>query len=75
MVQLVKELLYEKNAHLPLPMASTTKVMTALLGVERLRPHVTALPRPTLVNAIIDPTAGTESGRITSLNPTAGKKK
>ncbi len=33
------ELLYEKNAHLPLPMASTTKVMTALLGVERLRPH------------------------------------
>jgi D-alanyl-D-alanine carboxypeptidase (penicillin-binding protein 5/6) len=33
------EVLYEKNAHLPLPMASTTKVMTALLGVERLRPH------------------------------------
>ena len=33
------ESLYEKNAHLPLPMASTTKVMTALLGVERLRPH------------------------------------
>jgi D-alanyl-D-alanine carboxypeptidase (penicillin-binding protein 5/6) len=33
------EVLYEKNAHLPLPMASTTKVMTGLLGVERLRPH------------------------------------
>jgi D-alanyl-D-alanine carboxypeptidase (penicillin-binding protein 5/6) len=33
------EILYEKNAHLPLPMASTTKVMTGLLGVERLRPH------------------------------------
>jgi serine-type D-Ala-D-Ala carboxypeptidase (penicillin-binding protein 5/6) len=33
------EVLYEKNPHLPLPMASTTKVMTALLGVERLRPH------------------------------------
>jgi serine-type D-Ala-D-Ala carboxypeptidase (penicillin-binding protein 5/6) len=32
-------ILYEKNGHLPLPMASTTKVMTALLGVERLRPH------------------------------------
>ncbi len=31
--------------------------------------------KPTLVNAIIDETAGTESGRITSLNPTAGKKK
>jgi D-alanyl-D-alanine carboxypeptidase (penicillin-binding protein 5/6) len=33
------EVLYEKNPHFPLPMASTTKVMTALLGVERLRPH------------------------------------
>lgn len=32
------EILYERNAHLPLPMASTTKVMTGLLGVERLRP-------------------------------------
>jgi oxalyl-CoA decarboxylase len=31
--------------------------------------------RPTLVNAIIDETAGTESGRITSLNPAAAKKK
>jgi len=28
--------------------------------------------RPTLINAIIDETAGTESGRITSLNPTSG---
>jgi D-alanyl-D-alanine carboxypeptidase (penicillin-binding protein 5/6) len=33
------EVLYEKNPHLPLPMASTTKIMTALLGMERLRPH------------------------------------
>jgi oxalyl-CoA decarboxylase len=31
--------------------------------------------RPTLINAMIDETAGTESGRITSLNPTAAKKK
>jgi oxalyl-CoA decarboxylase len=32
--------------------------------------------RPTLINAIIDETAGTESGRITSLNPqTAAMKK
>jgi len=31
-------LLYEKNPRLPLPMASTTKVMTALLGIELLRP-------------------------------------
>ncbi len=30
--------------------------------------------RPTLINAIIDETAGTESGRITALNPTAAKK-
>jgi oxalyl-CoA decarboxylase len=30
--------------------------------------------KPTLVNAIIDETAGTESGRITSLNPKAAKK-
>ena len=26
--------------------------------------------KPTLINAVIDETAGTESGRITSLNPT-----
>jgi oxalyl-CoA decarboxylase len=30
--------------------------------------------RPTLVNAMIDEGAGTESGRITALNPTARKK-
>jgi oxalyl-CoA decarboxylase len=32
--------------------------------------------KPTLINAVIDETAGTESGRITSLNPQrkAGKK-
>ena len=30
--------------------------------------------RPTLINAMIDETAGTESGRITSLNPSAAKK-
>jgi oxalyl-CoA decarboxylase len=30
--------------------------------------------KPTLINAVIDETAGTESGRITSLNPTAAKK-
>jgi oxalyl-CoA decarboxylase len=29
--------------------------------------------RPTLINAVIDEKAGTESGRITSLNPTAKK--
>jgi oxalyl-CoA decarboxylase len=30
--------------------------------------------RPTLINAVIDEGAGTESGRITSLNPSAKKK-
>ncbi len=30
--------------------------------------------QPTLINAVIDEKAGTESGRITSLNPTAKKK-
>jgi len=30
--------------------------------------------RPTLINAVIDEGGGTESGRITSLNPTAKKK-
>ncbi|MDH5579550.1 MAG: oxalyl-CoA decarboxylase [Betaproteobacteria bacterium] len=30
--------------------------------------------RPTLINAVIDETAGTESGRITSLNPSAKKR-
>jgi oxalyl-CoA decarboxylase len=33
------------------------------------------LRKPTLINAVIDETAGTESGRITSLNPSAAKKK
>ncbi len=31
--------------------------------------------KPTLINAMIDESAGTESGRITSLNPSAAKKK
>jgi oxalyl-CoA decarboxylase len=31
--------------------------------------------KPTLINAVIDETAGTESGRITSLNPTTALKK
>jgi len=30
--------------------------------------------KPTLINAVIDETAGTESGRITSLKPSAAKK-
>ena len=30
--------------------------------------------KPTLINAVIDETAGTESGRITSLNPERRRK-
>ena len=30
--------------------------------------------KPALINAVIDETAGTESGRLTNLNPAAGKK-
>jgi oxalyl-CoA decarboxylase len=33
------------------------------------------LRRPMLINAVIDESAGTESGRITSLNPQSAKKK
>lgn len=32
-------ILYEQNAHVPLPMASTTKIMTALIGLEQLQPN------------------------------------
>ena len=31
--------------------------------------------KPTLINAVIDETAGTESGRITRLNPQSAKTK
>ena len=61
------------------------KMMEAFGGVgvnattpDELRKGLTeavASGRPTLINAVIDETAGTESGRITSLNPTAAKKK
>jgi oxalyl-CoA decarboxylase len=45
---------------------------------EQLRAAITealASGQPSLVNAIIDETAGTESGRITSLNPQSAAKK
>ncbi len=62
------------------------KMMEAFggVGVHATTPQELALAlseavasgRPTLINAVIDETAGTESGRITSLNPqTAAKKK
>ena len=42
------------------------------IEVDELSPAVNVAldsGRPTLVNAVIDPTAGTESGRIGNLNP------
>ena len=44
--------------------------------IQELNPKmIVASGRPTLINAVIDETAGTESGRITSLNPSTAKKK
>ena len=43
--------------------------------LRRALDEAVASGKPTLINAVIDETAGTESGRITSLNPTAAKKK
>src|SRR5436190_2620455 len=61
------------------------KMMEAFGGVgvhattpDELRKGLTeavASGKPTLINAVIDETAGTESGRITSLNPTVAAKK
>jgi len=42
---------------------------------ERAVREAIASGRPTLVNAIIDPQAGTESGRIGNLNPQSVVKK
>ena len=48
--------------------ATPAELRSAMEGALRSR-------KPTLINAVIDETAGTESGRITSLNPSAAKKK
>ena len=34
------EIVYEKNAHIPLPMASTTKIMTAIVALESADPNM-----------------------------------
>jgi oxalyl-CoA decarboxylase len=49
--------------------ATTPAELTAAMN-EALRSG-----KPTLINAVIDETAGTESGRITSLNPQSAAKK
>ena len=47
---------------------TTPDEMTAALS------EAIASGKPTLINAVIDPNAGTESGRLTNLNPQSGKK-
>jgi oxalyl-CoA decarboxylase len=43
--------------------------------LQRALAEAVASGRPTLINAVIDETAGTESGRITSLNPQSAAMK
>ena len=43
--------------------------------LEKALNEAVASGKPTLINAVIDETAGTESGRITSLNPTSAANK
>jgi len=43
--------------------------------LDRALKEAIASRKPTLINAMIDESAGTESGRITNLNPAAAKKK
>ena len=47
---------------------TTPQEMTAALS------KAIASGKPSLINAVIDPNAGTESGRLTNLNPQSGKK-
>ena len=49
--------------------ATTTAELRAAMS------EALASGKPTLINAVIDETAGTESGRITSLNPQSAAKK
>jgi oxalyl-CoA decarboxylase len=48
---------------------------TTTAELDKALKEAVASGKPTLINAVIDETAGTESGRITSLNPTSAAKK
>ena len=48
---------------------------TTPAGLKKAMEEAIGSKKPTLINAVIDETAGTESGRITSLNPQSAKKK
>ena len=69
---------FVKNARYDLMMEAFGGVGVTAKNPEELKKaldEAIASKRPTLINALIDETAGTESGRITSLNPAAAKKK
>jgi oxalyl-CoA decarboxylase len=69
---------FVKNARYEMMMQAFGGVGVTAENPEQLNRAINeaiASGKPTLVNAVIDETAGTESGRITSLNPTSAAKK
>jgi len=50
-------------------------VASTAAELDKAMTEAIASGKPTLINAVIDETAGTESGRITSLNPTSAANK
>ena len=70
--------LFVKNARYDIMMQAFGGVgvhATTPAELSRAMQEAVASGRPTLINAVIDESAGTESGRITSLNPQTAKKK
>jgi oxalyl-CoA decarboxylase len=68
---------FVKNARYDMMMQAFGGVGVRATTPEELKKaldEAVASGKPTLINAIIDENAGTESGRITSLNPNAKKK-
>lgn len=69
---------FVKNARYDMMMQAFGGVGVVAKNPEELKKaldEAVASRKPTLINAMIDESAGTESGRITSLNPAAAKKK
>ena len=69
---------FVKNARYELMMEAFGGVGVMVKTTQELKKaldEAVASRKPTLINAMIDESAGTESGRITSLNPAAAKKK
>ena len=69
---------FVKNARYDLMMQAFGGVgvhATTTAELSKALSEAVASGKPTLINAVIDETAGTESGRITSLNPQSAAKK